>query len=298
MSKFASLSPESYARAPVMAAGAGFLIVLASLILSTHSFLAFFSIEGLVIVGGGVIAVAFMSFPVEDVHEALRAIGDMFKKPQMDNKILQRDMMKVVGWAYVVREKGMRSFESLLDKSGIDDPFVKYGLNMVVSQYTPDEVRTMMETAADARYERDIVPVDVLQAMTSHAPAFGMVGTLVGMVAMLCNLNDNIASIGASLGVSFLSTLYGVLSARMIYMPAAARLRQEVDSRRFRNHLITEGMVMLVGGKNPMHIQDHLNSFLRPEIYNYMDYLNKSIKRSEEALVQAATGSHFKKVSA
>ena len=62
--------------------------------------------------------------------------------------------------------------------------------------------------------------------MTSHAPAFGMIGTLVGMVAMLCNLNDDVSGIGSSLSVSFLSTLYGVVSARMVYMPAAAKLRQ------------------------------------------------------------------------
>jgi len=91
----------------------------------------------------------------------------------------------------------------------------------------------MMETAADACYERDMIPVDVLQAMASHAPAFGMVGTLVGMVAMLCTLSEDVTGIGASLAVSFLSTLYGVLSARMIYMPAASKLRQEVDMSRF-----------------------------------------------------------------
>ena len=106
---------------------------------------------------------------------------------------------------------------------------------MVVSQYEPEELRSMMSTAADAYYERDCIPLDVLQAMTSHAPAFGMVGTLVGMVTMLYSLNGNVSSIGSSLAVSFLSTLYGVLSARMMYMPAASKLRQDIDSRRFRN---------------------------------------------------------------
>jgi chemotaxis protein MotA len=107
--------------------------------------------------------------------------------------------------------------------------------------------------------------------MASHAPAFGMIGTLVGMVAMLCALSDNVANIGSSLSVSFLSTLYGVVSARMVYMPAAAKLRQSISKRRFRNQLITEGMVMLVSDKTLMYIQDRLNSFLRPERHNYLD---------------------------
>ena len=221
------------------------------------------------IVVGGVIAVAFMSFQADDVRKALDAIVQMFKEPQMTHENLHRDMTEIIRWARLIREKGMRDLESRIDKNGGDDPFVRYGLNMVVSQYAPKEVRSMMTTAADACYERDCVPVDVLQAMTSHAPAFGMVGTLVGMVTMLCSLNNNVSSIGSSLAVSFLSTLYGVLSARMVYMPAAAKLRQEVENRRFRNHLITEGLVMLVSNKTPMYIQDRLNSFLRPEIHDY-----------------------------
>jgi chemotaxis protein MotA len=260
---------QPYSRSPIIGAACGFLLVLSSIILSSHSFLAFFSLEGLMIVVGGVIAVAFISFQADDVRKALDAIVQMFKEPQITHENLHRDMTEIIRWARLIRDKGMRDLESRIDTNGGDDPFVKYGLNMVVSRYAPKEVRSMMTTAADACYERDCVPVDVLQAMTSHAPAFGMVGTLVGMVTMLWSLNNNVSSIGSSLAVSFLSTLYGVLSARMVYMPAASKLRQEVENRRFRNHLITEGMVMLVSNKTPMYIQDRLNSFLRPEIHDY-----------------------------
>ncbi len=90
--------------------------------------------------------------------------------------------------------------------------------------------------------------------------------TLVGMVAMLCSLTDNISGIGPDLAVAFLSTLYGVLSARMVYIPAASKLRQEVAQKRFRNYLITEGLVMLVAKKTPMYVQDRLNSFPAPGI--------------------------------
>jgi chemotaxis protein MotA len=269
MQEFPRSGVQPYSRAPIIAAACGFLLVLCSIILSSRDFLAFFSLEGLMIVVGGVIAVAFMSFQADDVSKALGAIVQMFREPEMTHENLHRDMTEFINWARLIREKGMRDLESRIGKNGADDPFVKYGLNMVVSQYAPKEVRSMMTTAANACYERDYVPVDVLQAMTSHAPAFGMVGTLVGMVIMLRNLNGHVSGIGASLAVAFLSTLYGVLSARMVYMPAASKLRQQVDNRHFRNHLITEGLVMLVSNKTPMYIQDRLNSFLRPEIHDY-----------------------------
>ncbi len=275
MLNFSLRSLRAYISTPLIGLALGFLFVLGAIVLSTHSLLAFFSIEGLVVVVGGVIAVAFMSFEADDVRYALMVIAAMLKdvkEPKAARRdTLHHDMIEIIGWAYMVKEHGMRRLETSLARRGISDPFVKYGLNMVVSEYAPQDVRAMMETAADAGYERESIPVDVLHTMASHAPAFGMIGTLVGMVAMLCNLHDDVSSIGSSLSVSFLSTLYGVLSARMIYMPAAAKLRQAVEKRRFRNQLITEGMVMLVGDKLPAFIKDRLNSFLRPESHDYLD---------------------------
>jgi chemotaxis protein MotA len=263
----------------------GFLLIICAVAFSTNHFLAFFSLEGLMIVVGGVIAVAFMSFHEHDVETALRAIRNMFTDTPATHASLHLDMIDILAWARIVREKGLPGLESSMGRKGVNDPFVRYGLNMVITDYTPAEVRAMMETAADAYYERDSVPVQVLQAMASHAPAFGMIGTLVGMITMLCSLNENIAGMGSSLAVSFLSTLYGVVTARMFYMPAAAKLQQKLDCQYFRNHLVVEGMVMLVAGKSPMYIQDRLNSFLRPEIH---DSLNTTIKARPHLKLQAA----------
>ncbi len=286
MSSLLRRSLEFFARSPLMALAIGFALVLGAVMLSTRSLLAFFSIEGLVIVVGGVIAVAFMSFEAEDVHKALAAVGTLLKKAEAQPKdALHHDMTEIIAWAAVVKEKGVRWLETTLAKSGIEDPFVKYGLNMVVSGYSPEDVRAMMETAADAAFERDSIPGDVLQSMTSHAPAFGMIGTLVGMVAMLSTLSDNVSSVGSSLSVAFLSTLYGVVSARVLYMPAAAKLRQIASNRRFRNQLVTEGMVMLVSNKSPMYVKDRLNSFLRPEWHDYADSF-KAVQKAAEVAVQ------------
>lgn len=271
-------------RSPVISAATGFLFVLLSVALASHSFLAFFSFEGLLIVGGGVVAAAFMSFEADDVKAALDAIVQVFRQPKMTHENLHRDITAIIYCARLLRQKGMRNLEAVIDKSGISDSFVKYGLTMVVSEYTAEEVRSMMETAADASYERESIPVDVLVSMSSHAPAFGMVGTLVGMVAMLCSLGNDLSNIGPSLAVAFLSTLYGVLSARMLYMPAASKLRQKVTNRRFRNYLITEGLVMLVSSKSPMFIQDRLNSFLKLETHDIHKVISGKVPGPELAL--------------
>lgn len=272
---------RSYARAPVLGAAFGAVIILGTLLFTADGLFAFLSLEGLVIVVGGVMAVAFMSYPIAEVKKALRAVEAMFKETPKTNENLHADAMNIIKWARLVKQKGMRALEDSLGHSGINDAFIRYGLNMVVSEYQPEDVRAMMETAADACYDQDCVPVEILESMASHAPAFGMIGTLVGMIAMLSHIGDDISGVGASLAVAFLATLYGVVSARMVYMPAAAKLRQEVERIRFRNQLITEGMVMLVANKTPMTIQDRLNSFLSPEARDYFNVFRMRPQMSE-----------------
>ncbi len=260
-----------FSRASIAGATVGFLLILSAIFIGTTNFLGFFSIEGLMIVVGGSLAVAFMSFEAFYVIEALKSVGLMFRMAETTHKNLQKDLVEIIGWARITKERGLLGLENETGKAGINDPFVRYGINMVVSNYTPEEVRGMMETAADASYERSMIPSRVLMAMASHAPAFGMVGTLVGMVIMLSNLQGDMSGIGTGLSVSLLATLYGVVTARMVYMPAAAKVQQKQEAMRFRNQLITEGLVLLVGGRSPRYIQDRLNSFLNFESHYDLD---------------------------
>ncbi|HZB91330.1 MAG TPA: MotA/TolQ/ExbB proton channel family protein [Stellaceae bacterium] len=266
--------PSSPARAPVLGAAFGLLLVLGPMAFGVHGFLILFSLGGLAIVVGGVIAVAFMSFAADDVHKALAAVVRMFRDPEATHEDLRADMANILRWARLIKERG-RQPGSGIDAEAIADSFAKYGLNMALSDYPPEEVRRMLETAADAAFERDSKVVDILHAMTSHAPAFGMVGTLIGMVTLLGNLGDGISGVAPSLAVAFLSTLYGVLSARMVYMPAAARLQQELERQRFRHYFIGEGITLLAARKPPIEIQDRLNSFLRPDLRDYFDCFEK-----------------------
>lgn len=276
-SSYSAARAHPWARPPILGAAFGIILVLGTILVGARGFLAFYSFEGLLIVGGGVWATAAMSFEAADVRAAWDSLRHMFEDPdkrweKAPADELKENMRHIVAWARVVKEKGLAALESQIGRGGVDDPFIKYGLNMVVSEYTADEVRGMMETAADARMDRAAVPVDVLDSMASHAPAFGMVGTLVGMIIMLSRLSgDDMSAVGASLAVAFLSTLYGVMSARMLYIPAATRLRAQVEQSRFRDQLIVEGMTMLAAGKQPMQVQDRLNSFLRPENHDYFN---------------------------
>ncbi len=260
-----------YSRASIAGAAVGFLLILAAILIGTRNVFGFVSIEGLMIVVGGSLAVAFMSFEANYVIEALKSVGLMFRRAETTHENLQKDLVEIIGWARIVKDKGLLGLENATGNQDIDDPFVRYGIDMVISNYDPEEVRSMMETAADAAYERAMIPSRVLMAMAGHAPAFGMVGTLVGMVIMLGDLDGDMSGIGAGLAISLLATLYGVVTARMVYIPASAKLQQKQEAMRFRNQLITEGLVLLVGNRSPRYIQDRLNSFLRFESHYDID---------------------------
>jgi chemotaxis protein MotA len=262
----------------MLGAAFGLALLVAAIATSSNSVSSLSSLGGLVIVFGGVTAVAFMSFRPDDVYGALNSIADMLKgaAPSLEPDLGQ-DMEDIVGWSRIVHGTGMRGLERSLGSNRTADPLLSYGLNLVVSDYTPDDVRAMMQTAADGSYQRACVPVDVLRAMGSHAPAFGMVGTLIGMVSMLHSLTNDVEVIGGTLAVAFLSTLYGVLSARMIYLPAASRLEREVEAQCLRDNLVTEGMVMLARLKSPTFIRDRLNAFLQPRARNYINVIDGGI---------------------
>jgi len=256
--------------ASIVGAVFGFSLIIGAVMLGTSNYRAFFSVEGFAIVVGGTLAVTFMSSEPSNVLIALKSIVLMFRQPQATHENLQNELVDILAWAQLVQKKGLRGLEGEIEAK-ISDPFVKYGLEMVVSNYTPDEVRAMMETAANATYERDTAPATILMSMASHAPAFGMVGTLIGMVILLRSIGEDMRLIAAALAVCLLATLYGVVTARLLYMPAASKVMQKQENLRFRNFLIAEGMAMLVANKSPRYIQDRLNSYLMPKNHHDMD---------------------------
>ncbi|MDX1974711.1 MAG: MotA/TolQ/ExbB proton channel family protein [Rickettsiales bacterium] len=251
----------------------GFALVLGAIAAATHNYLSFISIEGLMIVVGGSIANAFMSYQGRYVTRAFQEMWYMVKKPKATREGLNTEIMRLIKWSYLVHAKGLPGLEGEVGKK-IREPLLRYGLDLVVTGYKPDVIRNMLNTAVEADFERNITPVTVLRNMASTAPAFGMVGTLVGMVVMLQNIQGDMSFIGNGLAVALLATLYGIIVARLICLPAADKLLQKEEIMRFRNYMMTEGLVLLSEKQNPRFMQDRLNSFLDPELhFNLDDYL-------------------------
>lgn len=261
---------QSFSIATIFGTLIGFALVLGAIAHGTDNYYSFISAEGFLIVIGGSIANAFMSFQAPYVVQAFAEIGGMMKKPVATREGLNAEILRLIRWAFLVHNRGLAGLEGEIGTK-IKEPLLRYGMELVVTGYSANIIRSMMATAIEAEYERRITPVTVLKNMASTAPAFGMVGTLVGMVIMLQNIEADMSSIGGGLAIALLATLYGILTARLICLPAADKLQQKEEIMRFRNFMMAEGLTLLAEKQTPRYMQDKLNSFLEPGIHFSLD---------------------------
>ncbi|MDD9907325.1 MAG: MotA/TolQ/ExbB proton channel family protein, partial [Rhodospirillaceae bacterium] len=146
------------------------------------------------------------------------------------------------------------------------DPFLVFGVELLITGYDGQEVRDTLQNVTDNTYERNMVQLNILRSMGGTAPAFGMIGTLIGLIVMLDTMGSDPGALGAGLAVALNTTLYGVLLARLIFVPAANKLQQRQEILRFRHDSVVEGMALLAEKRSPRFIQDRMNSFLDPTI--------------------------------
>ena len=189
--------------------------------------------------------------------------------------MLKSEVGRIIKGAYTVQKSGVPALEAEAMKATKGDKFLRFGVEMVVSGYTGEEVREIMTNTIETTFGRNTVQVEILKGMASAAPAFGMIGTLVGLIIMLDNMGGDPSSLGKGLAVALLTTLYGVLFARIFFLPTATKVLQREQIVRFRNYLVAEGLALLADKKSPRYIQDKMNSYLDPSIHFNIDKMKK-----------------------
>ncbi len=253
----------------------GLILVVGSIALATSNPMIYLEWHAFLIVFGGSIAAAFMGYHSKDVLTAFKAVLWMVKKPKSTREGLNTEIMRLIKWSYLVQQKGLPALENEIKNVAVNDPILRYCMELVITNHSPAELRTMMTTAVESDFEHKTTAVPVLRNMGASAPSFGMIGTLVGLIAILNKLGagakDIPATVGEGMSLALVATLYGVFFARMVFIPAANKLLQKQETERFRNLMVVEGLVMLAEKKSPRHMQDHLNSFLEPHHHFNID---------------------------
>ena len=208
----------------------GFGIFFGAILSSTDNPAVFVDLPSLAIVCGGAIAGAYMSFQPIYVNRAFGAMVSQFQASTVTFFTLLGDVERMIGWAKVVQTQGVVALEQEMG-GDTTDAFLAVGGKFVLSNYKGEELRELLETANATSFQRNTLQVAVLKKMSTLSPAYGMIGTLVGLVLMLGNMGGDPAALGAGMAVAMLTTLYGVIFAQMIFLPAAEKSRQALVKR-------------------------------------------------------------------
>lgn len=147
---------------------------------------------------------------------------------------------------------------------GIDDPFIRKGLLLVVDGVEPEVINDILEAEIMAMEERHAKSRSLFEKAAEYAPSWGMIGTLIGLVLMLNQLSDP-STLGPSMAVALLTTLYGTVLANLVFTPMANKLEGKTEEEAFYKQIIIEGIIGVQSGQNPRILEEKLNAFLSNE---------------------------------
>lgn len=217
---------------------------------------AFVDVPSMAITIGGTIGVMMISFPAG----AFKKIGSHLKiivRPYAFNPV--QSISQIVSLATEARMKGLLSLEDKLNE--IDEPFLHNSLMLVVDSVDSEKVRKAMETELEQLDERHALDRRFYEKAASYAPAFGMIGTLVGLILMLGNMSD-VDALAKGMAVALITTLYGSLLANIIFLPMASKLKARHEEEFLCKQLVMEGVLAIQEGENPKFIEEKLFKLL------------------------------------
>lgn len=220
------------------------------------SFEAFVDYPSMMVVGGGVCAATLICFPLKRFFLLPRVLRKVFRGQPPDVPAL---IARIVRLSEIARRDGLLALEHKL--ADVDEPFLALGIQLAVDGTPPATLEEILRTEMEAVAMRHREAKAMFEQMGRFAPAFGMIGTLLGLVIMLGNMDDP-SSIGPGMAVALLTTLYGAVLAYVVFLPISEKLallsRQEMRAR----EIMLRGIMGIQSGDNPRIIEQRLRTYL------------------------------------
>jgi len=207
---------------------------------------------------GGSFAAVLTQYSLSDYVAGLKSISLIFKVPNANTaEVIQ----KIIELSNVARKEGLLSLEEAA--ADLEEPFLRKGILLIVDGTDPELVRAIMETELMSLDDRHKKKIGFWENIAAMGPAWGMIGTLVGLVNMLNNMEDA-SAIGPAMAVALITTLYGSLLANWIATPVANKLKANNGAEMMVKEIMIEGLLSIQAGENPRVIEEKLKSFLAP----------------------------------
>ncbi len=215
--------------------------------------------SALITFGGAFMAVLAMSPDIGTFVSRLKTFTLATKKISINE---EETIRSIINLSNIARKEGLLALEEAAN--GVDDEFMKKGILLIVDGTDPELVRSIMETELACTEGRHKESIAFWENLGSMGPAWGMIGTLIGLINMLQNMSD-VASVGPQMAVALITTFYGSLLANWICAPVAAKLKSNSDVEIQMKEVMVEGLLSIQAGENPRVIEEKLKSFLAPD---------------------------------
>jgi chemotaxis protein MotA len=207
----------------------------------------------LIVFGGTLGAVVAQSSP-KDFLMSMRLLRWLSHPPVMDRESY---IEEIVGWSRIAYRDGALKLDSLAQ--AIDDPLLKNGVEMIVDHYDPDYIRDTLVMDVRIRDARLRHAAKMWEAAGVYAPTVGILGSVIGLLQVMNGLSD-VSKLGAGIAAAFVSTIYGLALANLVFLPLAAKLRSIIFELTLRDELRVEGLTMIAQNKQPRLVERTLVS--------------------------------------
>lgn len=238
----------------------GFALLIGGFLLEGGHFVSLLEVTAAMIVFGGTVGAVMISFSMEDIKQVPKLFKIVFTEKKYEVNEL---ITTLCGFAEKARREGLLCLER--ETAGIDDDFLRQGIQLVVDGTDPALVRDILETQIDFTDERHKTGAEIFEAAGGYSPTMGIIGTVMGLVHVLGNLSDP-ESLGPSIAVAFIATLYGVAFANVVYLPMANKLKIKSKQERFIREIALEGILSIQAGDNPSIVREKLRAFLSEKV--------------------------------
>lgn len=215
----------------------------------------FINLASLLIVLGGILSVVFVSYPARDVLKALAKSFALFNSSKNARQTRLDLVDTLLTWQGQIRQNRLQALEQLTEKHA--NSLAGSVFSWMSTNYSEQDIRTFGEHYIRQRVANEMQVVDVLKTMGNAGPAFGMFGTLFGLIVMLRSLDDP-SSLGPGLAAALITTLYGLAFSRLLFMPLAAKLKGFLHHQVRQDDLILEGLLYIHQGRTSFFIRDAL----------------------------------------
>jgi chemotaxis protein MotA len=237
---------------------ASVVLLVVVMIFAAEDPLLFIDLPGLGIVLVGTMAATFMSYPLKEVLRVFKLIQTVIRNEQL---YTQKDIEELVDVSRLWIRDDPVAVEKALER--VTNPFLRTGVQLVIERTPEEDILDLLQWRISRLRAKEAAEAQLFRVMASYAPAFGMIGTLVGLVNMMDILGPgDMVVIGGHLAVALMTTFYGILLANLVFKPVAVKLERRTEQRVVLMNMVMQGIAMMTAKRSPSLMRETLKSFV------------------------------------